>query len=111
MLEGLIDFLVGDEPAAAAARAAAEFYVYPQVDPDGRFGGYYRSNPENPDKDHNRFWNDTAGFTDLTLVTEAMVLDTGGQVEMLFDFHGFFQHSTPDWVYMLPSLVTSGAPA
>ncbi|MBN1911203.1 MAG: PEP-CTERM sorting domain-containing protein [Pirellulales bacterium] len=89
-LEGMIDFLLGSSPQAVALRRAAEFFVYPQVNPDGREAGYYRSSPENPDQDYNRVWNDPTGFTDLTAVRDAMILDTGGKVDYLFDFHGMF---------------------
>jgi hypothetical protein len=89
-LEGMTDFLLSDDPFAAQLRRAAEFFVYPQMNPDGRFAGYYRSGPENPDKDFNRYWNDPAGFTDMTAVRNAMLRDTGGDVGYLFDFHGFF---------------------
>ena len=86
-LEGMVNFLLSDDPHAAALRQEAEFYVYPMTDPDGRYAGYYRSNPENPTLNHNRYWNDTDGFTDLTLVTQAMKADTGGDVDYFFDFH------------------------
>ena len=90
VMEGLVDFLLSDDPRAAGLRRSAEFYVYPQVNPDGRYGGYYRSNPENPDADHNRYWNNPAGFTDISQLRDAMVTDTGGDVDMLFDFHGWW---------------------
>jgi len=89
-LEGMIDFLLSDAPEAACLRRVAEFYVYPQVNPDGRVAGYYRSTPQNPSKDYNRYWNNPTGFTDMTAVRNAMILDTGGDVDYLFDFHSMF---------------------
>ncbi|MBN2216625.1 MAG: hypothetical protein JW719_04550 [Pirellulales bacterium] len=89
-LEGMIDFLLSDAPQAVCLRRMAEFYVYPQVNPDGRLAGYYRSTPENPSKDYNRFWNNPAGFTDMTAARNAMILDTGGDVDYLLDFHSMF---------------------
>ena len=89
-LEGMIDFLLGDDPMASALRRVAEFYVYPQVNPDGRVAGYYRSTPENPSEDYNRCWNNPTGFTDMTAVRDAMIADTGGDIDYLFDFHGMF---------------------
>ncbi len=86
-LQGLVDFLVSADPRAAWMRQHAEFYVYPMVDPDGRQAGYFRSNMENPDPDHNRSWNDPAGFTDVTAVENAMKADTGGHADYFFDFH------------------------
>ncbi len=101
-LQGFVDFVVGNDPAAVELRRLAEVYVYPQSDPEGRHQGYFRSNPENPTRNHNRFWDQPAGFTDVTLVTRAMRLDTGGDVDFFFDFHsygsatgiGFYRHST-----------------
>ncbi|HLA86333.1 MAG TPA: M14 family zinc carboxypeptidase [Thermoguttaceae bacterium] len=89
-LEGMIDFLLGDSPEAVGLRRRADFYVYPQVNPDGRVAGYYRSSVENPDKDYNRYWDNPTGFTDMSTVRNAMILDTGGDVDYLFDFHGMF---------------------
>ncbi len=87
-LEGMIDFLVGDDPRMAALRHHAEFYVYPQSNPEGRVHEYARANPENPSKDHNRYWNDTTGLmTDVTIIKTSMWTDTGGDVDYFFDFH------------------------
>jgi len=89
-LEGMIDFLLSDSPQAVSLRRMADFFVYPQVNPDGRIAGYYRSTPENPSKDYNRYWDKPAGLTDMTAVRSAMILDTGGDVDYLFDFHSMF---------------------
>jgi len=89
-LEGMIDFLLGDAPEAVALRQLAEFYVYPQMNPDGRIAGYYRSTVENPDKDYNRYWHDPTALADMTAVRNAMILDTDGEVDYLFDFHSMF---------------------
>ncbi|MBN1590193.1 MAG: hypothetical protein JW888_11820 [Pirellulales bacterium] len=88
--EGAIDFLLSDAPEAVGLRRLADFYVYPQINPDGRVAGYYRSTPENPDKDYNRYWDNPTGFTDMTAVRDAMILDTGGDIDYLFDFHSSF---------------------
>jgi len=100
VLEGAIDFLLSDDPEAVRLRRVAEFYVYPQVNPDGRAAGYYRSTPENPRKAYNRYWNNPAGFTDMTAVRDAMILDTGGDVDYLFDFHGMFTPTHPDYYHV-----------
>lgn len=90
VFEGFVRFLLSSDPRAAGLRRSADFYVYPQVNPAGRYAGYYRSNPENPSKDFNRFWNNPAGFTDLTQLSTAMRTDTGGDVDQLFDFHAWW---------------------
>ncbi len=106
VLEGLLDFLLSGDSRADALRQHAEFFVYPQTNPAGRFGGYYRSNPENPDKDFNRFFNNPTGFTDLTALTSAMQADTSGDVDVLLDFHSWWGPWTNDnFIYTLPSLV------
>ncbi len=89
-LQGMVDFLLGNSLEASQLRSRAEIFVYPQVNPDGRFGGYYRSNPENPDKDFNRFYNDPTGFTDLTIITNSMRTDTAADVDYLLDFHSWW---------------------
>ena len=107
-LEGMIDFLLSDDPIAAGLRDVADFYVYPQVNPDGRVAGYYRGTPENPSKDYNRYWNNPTGFTDMTAVRNAMLLDTGGDIDYLFDFHGMFgPWSRPDYFAVVPGDVGS----
>ncbi len=86
-LQGMVDFLVSDDPVAASLRRDVEFLVYPMSNPDGRYAGYFRSNPENPTKDHNRYWNSTDGFTDLSAITAAMRADSVGDVDCFMDFH------------------------
>jgi hypothetical protein len=93
--QGFIDFALSNDPAAVELRQKAEIYVYPQTDPEGRWAGYFRSNPENPELNHNRFWHDPTGFTDLTIVIGAMRADTGvavdpeAAVDFFFDFHSY----------------------
>lgn len=89
-LEGALDFLVSDDARAAALRKAAEFYVYPMVNPDGRFTLRGRSNPEMAAQnvtDHNRAWLTTGQFSTIDTIKQAMKKDTGGSAEYLFDFH------------------------
>ncbi|MEM8678143.1 MAG: M14-type cytosolic carboxypeptidase, partial [Planctomycetota bacterium] len=107
-LEGFVDFLLGPSLEAAQLRGQAEFFVYPQVNPDGRYAGYYRSSVENPDKDPNRFYDNPAGFTDLSQVVAAMVSDTGGDVDYVFDLHSWFgPWSDENFVFTHPDLVNS----
>jgi hypothetical protein len=88
-LQGFVDFVLGTTADAAELRRMAEIFVYPQSDPEGRHAGYFRSNPENPARNHNRFWDQPAGFSDVTIITGAMRHDTGGDVDFFFDFHSF----------------------
>ena len=103
VLEGLLDFLVGDDPRAQQMRNVAEFFVYPLLDPLGRTEGFYRGNSQNPISDHNRFWDalttgNTGGFAEIEILAEAMRNDTAADVDLAFDFHGFFQRG-PNFIY------------
>ncbi|MDY0167264.1 MAG: M14 family zinc carboxypeptidase [Thermoguttaceae bacterium] len=88
--QGMVDFLISDEPEAAALRRKAVFYVYPLVNPDGRFTRQGRGNPELAAagiKDHNRVWHTSGEFTTIDIVTAAMRKDTGGSADYVLDFH------------------------
>jgi hypothetical protein len=106
ILEGAVDWMLGDSARAALLRRHADTFVYPQVNPDGRYAGYYRSNPENPAADYNRYWDDPTGFTDLTQVRNAVISDTGGDVDYILDLHSFFDQGD-DFVNLTSNLVNS----
>lgn len=89
-IEGLVDYLIDpDEPEAHELRRAATFFVYPMVNPDGRFAGYNRSTVQHVDRDANRFWREDlyADMTDIRQIAEAMKTDTGRKVDYFIDFH------------------------
>ncbi len=88
-LEGLVRFLISDDPRAVRLRRHANFYVYPQCNPEGRYSGYDRTSPENWDKDHNRHWENSGGMTDVTIIKNAMMADAGNGIDYFFDFHSF----------------------
>jgi hypothetical protein len=108
VLEGMVDFLLSDDLSASQLRSRAEFYIYPQVNPAGRFAGYYRSNPENPSKDYNRYFNNPSGFTDLSIITAAMRADTASDVDYIFDFHSWWgPWSDDNFVFTVSNQVNS----
>ncbi len=89
-LHGALDFLVSDDPRAAELRRWATFYVYPMVNPDGRYLVSGRSNPEmlaEDVRDHNRVWNTSGRFTTTDIFVESITGDTGGSADYLLDFH------------------------
>lgn len=88
-LHGLVEFLLGSSAQAQALRREAVFYVYPMVNPDGRFAGYNRSTVESPGEDPNRQWSsaDWANNTEIRLVAAALLADTGADIDYLLDFH------------------------
>lgn len=88
-LEGAIDWLLSGDPEAELLLDWFEFYIYPCLNPQGVYGGYFRSNPQQPTYDHNRYWNDAnkASLEDTLAFRNAMDTDTGGAVELAIDFH------------------------
>lgn len=95
-LEAMVDYLISDNLDAALLRRRAEFYVYPMANPDGRFAGYNRSTVEEPDLDPNRFWDPPSygGLSDIQAVGDAILADTGGDVDFFIDFHSTVQKDT-----------------
>ena len=90
--QGLADFLLSSDPRAGWLRRHCEFYVYPLVNPDGRYTNSGRGNPEMLDEgfgtDHNRVWDTQGqGLSTIDALTVAMQNDTGQQVDYYFDFH------------------------
>ena len=90
--QGMEDFLLSDDPRAGWLRRHCEFYVYPLVNPDGRYTNSGRGNPEMTDEgfgtDHNRVWDTQGqGLSTIDAFTTAMQNDTGQQVYYYFDFH------------------------
>lgn len=108
-LEGMLDFLLSGQSAAQELLASAEFYVYPMVNPDGRYAGYYRSSPEHPDWDTNRYWGNSSMMTDLDTVITEMQSDIPvtpfppyGGADYFFDFHQYFgPWSDPDYYHII----------
>jgi hypothetical protein len=109
MLEGMVNFLAGNDPEAILLRRTAMFYVYPDVNPEGRYQAVHqielkaapdpdagtnmrhRGNPElyaAGEPDNNRVWNTIGKFAHIDTLTRAMKADTGGCVNYLWDFHG-----------------------
>ena len=92
-LEAMIDYLASDDLGAAILRQRAEFYVYPMINPDGRLAGYNRSTVEQPTLDPNRFWDppNYGNQTEIEAIGEAMIADTGGDIDFFIDFHSTVQ--------------------
>lgn len=101
-LEAMVDYLVGDSLEAALLRRRADFYVYPMVNPDGRFAGYNRSTVELPNQDPNRSWDppNYDGQSDIRAVAEAIIADTGGETDFFIDFHSTVQKDGDHFAYI-----------
>ncbi len=78
---------------ATRLRDVAEFFVYPLLNPDGRYAGYNRSTVENVDQDPNRIWSRFLwqGHQEIEVSGEAMIADVratpGQRVDAFIDFH------------------------
>jgi hypothetical protein len=88
-LEGLVNFLTSDDLEAGILRKYAEFFVYPMANPDGRYAGYNRSTVQNVSVDPNRFWvsPNYGGLSDIKVVGDALLADTGADVDYFIDLH------------------------
>lgn len=106
VLEGLVEFLVGDSLEAALLRKAVDFYVYPMVNPDGRLAGYNRSTVSNGSQDPNRYWDSPAfgGIPELQAVGNAMLTDTAGSADYLIDFHSTVNGKSGHYGFVHPAM-------
>lgn len=86
-LEGAIDWLLGESAAAALVRQWCDLYVYPQVNPQGCYGGYWRSSPEAAASDHNRLWQTTTTIQSVTITRNSILGLTGGVIHGHVDWH------------------------
>ncbi|MEO1497060.1 MAG: M14-type cytosolic carboxypeptidase [Planctomycetota bacterium] len=91
--EGMVDWLVSDDPRAARLRDIAEVFAYPTLNAAGRFAGTSRATVQNPNQDPNGLWRPDlwAPHQDIRVNGEAMLADTqstpGTDVDAFIDFH------------------------
>lgn len=88
-LHGLVEWLLGTSAEAAQLRRDAIIYVYPMVNPDGRYAGYNRGTVEAEREDPNRQWSsgNWGNNTEVRIVAQALSADTGGDIDYLMDLH------------------------
>lgn len=100
--EGMVNWLVSDDPRAARLRDIAEVFAYPTMNAAGRFAGTSRATVENPNQDPNGLWNPVLWSThqDIRANGEAMLADTqstpGSEVDAFIDFHSTIPSSAGD---------------
>jgi hypothetical protein len=100
MLEAFLRKLTDDSPEMRELRQMMEFFVYPQINPEGRYAynlpgnphGIERDAPSNLgkgayDEDLNRVWHDPEGWPQIEAIQRVILRDTGGSATMFFDFH------------------------
>jgi cephalosporin-C deacetylase-like acetyl esterase len=116
VLEGMVNFLAGNDPRAHFLRRKAVVFVYPDINPEGRYQAVHRINLQaapdpnaggnlrkrgNPElyaaglDDHNRVWTTKGQFSTIDTITAAMRRDTGGSADYLWDMHG--PQEPPNW--------------
>lgn len=96
MLEGFLRYLCSADAKAIALRKNFQFFVYPNVNPTGRYGGHWRGQwePSAPTKNSNRDFSNFYGVTPFQLpssraLRDALDLDCKGRrVAFAMDFHG-----------------------
>jgi hypothetical protein len=100
-LEGMVNWLISADPRAAELRKVADFFVYPVLNPSGRYAGLNRTTVANINRDPNGLWNETTWNTDaaqdIRVSGTAMMNDVfaspGGGLDAFIDFHS----TVPDY--------------
>ncbi len=117
--EGLINWLISDDPRAVALRDQAEFFAYPTLNASGRAAGMTRAMLQHPNTDSNGYWRpgpvsgsdwDSPLRTEQKINGEAMRADPdvtpGAAIDLFVDFHS----SVPDYAIVGPNGQGSESP-
>jgi hypothetical protein len=90
--EAAIDYLLGGSVLAEFLLDYCEFYIYPATNPQGVWGGWFRSSPEVPGTSHDWLWDVASAGQDESVdaYKAAMTADTGGTIEVGFDYHAYY---------------------
>jgi len=105
--QGMVDWLVSDDPRATWVRDNVEVLGYPVLNPSGRYAGMSRTLVNNPGVDPNGLWDDSRWSSrnrgcsgdncqEIRMAGEAMIADvaaTPGDVDVFVDFHS----TVPDY--------------
>jgi hypothetical protein len=92
-LEGAVDYLLGASAEAEVLRDYFEFYVYPCLNPQGVWSGYFRSCPQDATLDHNRQWATTGTLECIDAFKTAWTADTGGTIDVGIDYHSWMDNT------------------
>ncbi|WP_282609441.1 LamG-like jellyroll fold domain-containing protein [Pelagibius sp. Alg239-R121] len=106
-LQSFVDFLIDGGATANALLKNWEFFIYPMVNPSGRWGNAYRGTLQQSerDQDPNRDWpgGNSSGRLDVVEATRtAIEVDTGNSISAFIDFHGRFRD--PDSIFRFPNV-------
>lgn len=97
--QGLVDWLISDDPRAAALRDQTEIFGYPILNASGRYAGLSRAMLQHPNTDSNGYWdpNEWDDRIEQRTLGEAMLADIdpgpGKILDLVVDFHS----SVPDY--------------
>jgi hypothetical protein len=109
--EGLVQWLISDDPRAAALRDKVEVFGYPTLNASGRYAGLSRAMLQFPNTDSNGYWSPVSGNsgyvnperTEQKINGEAMRTDKastpGNNVDLFLDLHS----SVPDYNIVGPN--------
>ena len=103
-LESFLKWLVGGSDRANDLLRNFKFYVYPCLNPSGRFAGFRRSPPG--ESDINRNFNSTPEneSPEIIAITDAIDADIGtrsdgSSVELLLTWHGSYYNNEPSAIH------------
>lgn len=105
-LQAFVDFLLNDNAIANDLLRDWEFFVYPMVNPSGRWGNAYRGTLQEGKRgeDPNRDWpgGSTSGRLQVVSATRlAIGQDTGNAITAFIDFHGRLRDT--DSIFRFPN--------
>lgn len=98
MLEGFMDWLLAGSAEAETLLDWWDIFVYPNVNPQGRWAGWFRSSPETPGTDHNRLWDLSVTDEAATKLTTAWATDLGTTVQCAIDLHGELSSASAQFI-------------
>ncbi|MDX1538814.1 fibronectin type III domain-containing protein [Arsukibacterium sp.] len=97
--KSFVDYILDSTDAEAVRdRANFDYYVYFNISPNGIFSGHRRHNPSRS-TDPNRDWVTTPVLAEIAATKNAIVADTAGAVDVVFDWHGASSRSDNFLVY------------
>lgn len=110
-LQFFVDYLLSGSAAAASLLRNWEFFVYPLVNPSGRWGNAYRGTLQidRLTEDPNRDWPGGVSAGRLQVVTATRIAieqDTSNSISAFIDFHGRFREA--DSIFRFPNPVNDG---
>jgi len=92
--EGAVNWLLAGSAEAEFLLDYFDVFIYPCLNPQGLYDGYFRSCPQDPTLDHNRQWDTTGTLECIDAIKAAMATDTGTDIDVGIDFHSSAEADT-----------------